>query len=116
MEKRVTPFQNKVYEACREIPAGRVSTYAELARRVGCASPRAVGQALKCNPFAPEVPCHRVVASSRELGGFSGKSSGAEVARKKALLLEEGVGFEDTGKIKPDFVWKFSLAKCDSSA
>ncbi|MCC5849115.1 MAG: MGMT family protein [Verrucomicrobia bacterium] len=115
MKKSVTPFQDRVYRACREIPAGRVSTYAELARRVGCGSPRAVGQALKCNPFAPEVPCHRVVASSRELGGFSGHSAGPEVARKKALLLEEGVGFETSGKIKPDFVWKFSLAKCESS-
>jgi methylated-DNA-[protein]-cysteine S-methyltransferase len=54
-------------------------------------SPRAVGQALKCNPFAPKVPCHRVVASSGALGGFMGQTEGKEIARKISLLKEEGV-------------------------
>lgn len=106
-----TPFQSRVYEACLLIPRGRVATYAGLARAIGCGSPRAVGQALKRNPFAPRVPCHRVVASDRGLGGFSGQSGGEEVDRKRALLASEGVGFAGDGKVKPDFLWEFSLAK-----
>lgn len=107
----VTPFQRGVYEACSRIPPGKVCTYAVLAEAVGCGSPRAVGQALKRNPFAPQVPCHRVVASDRSLGGFMGRQDGPEVARKRALLTEEGVGFDGGGRIKPDCLFEFSLAK-----
>jgi len=106
-----TPFQEKVYEACREIPRGRVCTYAALGRRIGCASARAVGQALKRNPYAPEVPCHRVIASDRRLGGFAGHRTGAETERKKRLLESEGIGFEEADLVKSEFLWEFSLAK-----
>lgn len=107
----VTPFQDRVYAACSQIPCGRVVTYAELARQIGCASPRAVGQALKRNPFAPTVPCHRVVASDRTLGGFSGHRQGPEITRKKALLNGEGVELGEDGRVKSEFLWEFSLAK-----
>lgn len=90
---RVTEFQRKVYEATRQIPRGSVITYGELARRIGCKSPRAVGQALKNNPFAPEVPCHRVIAADGSLGGFFGEKSSDALARKRALLESEGVKF-----------------------
>jgi len=53
-----------------------------------------VGQALKNNPFAPEVPCHRVIKSDLTIGGFAGKTRGMNVQRKKRLLEEEGVRFE----------------------
>ena len=59
-EPKVTPFQSRVYEHLRQIPSGRVSTYALLARALD-SSPRAVGGALRRNPYAPEVPCHRIV-------------------------------------------------------
>jgi methylated-DNA-[protein]-cysteine S-methyltransferase len=95
----VTPFQKKVYEACSRIPKGKVATYGSLAERIECTSPRAVGQALKKNPFAPEVPCHRVVKSDRSLGGFYGQIEGPEVVRKRNLLLEEGVRFDEDGKV-----------------
>ena len=89
----VTPFQSRVYEAVARIPAGRVATYAGLARTLGCGSARAVGQALRRNPFAPRVPCHRVIASDLTLGGFNGQRSGPELERKLRLLAAEGVEF-----------------------
>jgi methylated-DNA-[protein]-cysteine S-methyltransferase len=66
---------------------------------VGCRCPRAVGQALRRNPFAPRVPCHRVLAADLSLGGFSGQRQGPEVARKRQLLLSEGVGFLADGRV-----------------
>ena len=93
MPTKLTEFQRKVYEATRQIPRGSVITYGELARRIGCKSPRAVGQALKNNPFAPEVPCHRVIAADGSLGGFFGEKSADALARKRALLESEGVKF-----------------------
>lgn len=94
----MTRFQRRVYEALREVPRGRVTTYAMLARRVGCGSARAVGQALRRNPFAPSVPCHRVIASDLTIGGFMGKSGGSAVERKARMLAAEGVIFAD-GKL-----------------
>ena len=58
-------------QTCSRIPLGRVSTYGNLADFLG-SSPRAVGNALRRNPYFPIVPCHRVVASSFQLGGFHG--------------------------------------------
>ena len=66
-----TAFERRVYTACSAIPAGRVATYGVLAD-VLASSARAVGQALRRNPYAPRVPCHRVVAAGQGLGGFSG--------------------------------------------
>ncbi len=94
----VTAFQDRVYGALCRVPRGRVTTYKLLAHSIGCRSPRAVGQALKRNPFAPRVPCHRVIASDFSVGGFSGKTSGREVRRKLRMLAEEGVLF-DKGRI-----------------
>ena len=95
----MTPFQKRVYDATKRIPRGKVTTYAALARSIRCGSPRAVGQALKRNPFAPVVPCHRVIASDLTLGGFNGKTSGAQVARKRRLLEAEGVRFAN-GRVR----------------
>ncbi len=89
-----TAFELRVYAALRAVPRGCVTTYAALARAVGIRSPRAVGQALRRNPYAPAVPCHRVIASDGTLGGFNGQRSGTQLRRKKALLAEEGVRFQ----------------------
>lgn len=99
--KRVTPFQKCVYDTISCIPKGKVMTYKNLAEAVGCNSNQAVGQALRKNPFAPRVPCHRVVASDGTLGGFSGFRSGEEIERKQHLLENEGVRFVN-GKISDD--------------
>jgi methylated-DNA-[protein]-cysteine S-methyltransferase len=83
----VTAFQHKVYALARKIPKGKVSGYGKIAKRLK-SSPRAVGQALKKNPFWPKVPCHRVVCSNGLVGGFCGKIN----SKKKIKLLEkEGV-------------------------
>ena len=85
----ITPFQRRVYLELLNVPAGETITYGELARRVGCRSAQAVGQALKRNPFAPVVPCHRVVAADGSIGGYFGERAGEAVERKCALLMAE---------------------------
>lgn len=85
-----TLFQEKVYAVTKLIPKGKVCTYKSLAIFLG-SHPRAVGQALRKNPYAPEVPCHRVVSSDLSLGGFKGHTGGKFLAEKKKLLQEEGV-------------------------
>lgn len=84
----ITEFQRRVYLALLEVPRGSTITYGELAKRIGCGSAQAIGQALKRNPFAPMVPCHRVVARNG-IGGFSGKREGEMIEKKKRLLEEE---------------------------
>ena len=98
-----TAFQEKVYTATKLIPKGKVCTYKSLATFLG-SHPRAVGQALKKNPYAPEVPCHRVVASDLSLGGFKGQTKGKVLAEKKTLLEEEGVLFTASGEVFPNYV------------
>lgn len=88
-----TEFARKVYTALKDVPRGRVITYAALARKIHCRSPRAVGQALRKNPFAPEVPCHRVISSDLSPGGFLGKTNGPTLTRKLQLLASEGISF-----------------------
>jgi methylated-DNA-[protein]-cysteine S-methyltransferase len=98
--KEVTDFQKKVYELMANIPKGKVTTYGELAKALGGSKfSRAVGNAARENPFAPRVPCHRVVRSSGDIGGFSGETSGEEVERKIRMLKEEGVNVGSSGKI-----------------
>ena len=81
-------FYQKVWRACAEIPRGEVRTYGEIARTIGHpGAARAVGQALAANPFAPQIPCHRVIAAS---GAMTGYSAPGGVRRKKAMLLSEG--------------------------
>ena len=96
----VTAFQKRVYEATSRIPRGFVSTYGLVARYIGCRSCRAVGQALRRNPFAPDVPCHRVISADLTIGGFQGQERGGAIARKLALLKEEGVHFSRSGTLQ----------------
>ena len=92
-------FDLSVYRVVSRIPRGRVATYAVVARALRCGSARAIGQALRRNPFAPEVPCHRVISSSLSLGGFQGHRQGAAIDAKRALLKNEGVGFDSSGRL-----------------
>jgi len=85
-----TGFQKKVWQKIKNIPKGKVSTYKLLAFAIKKKKAyQAVGQALKKNPFWPKVPCHRIVKSNGELGGFS---RGKRV--KKRLLEKEEIGFK----------------------
>lgn len=102
-----TNFESRVFEATCLIPKGKVSTYGELAVFLGCQSAQAIGQALKRNPFAPEVPCHRVVKTDLRLGGFHGEAEGPYLAKKRNLLVEEGVSFGDDGRVNPEHCHRF---------
>lgn len=97
-----TPFEKKVWSLLCQIPPGHVSTYGLMSSRLG-SSPRAVGNALRRNPFAPEVPCHRVVATGGQLGGFKGHWStngeGITIDEKKKLLRMEGVKIDPSGRV-----------------
>lgn len=99
-EDRVpTAFEERVYDWISMIPRGCVATYALVGKGVQCGSAQAIGQALKRNPGAPAVPCHRVIKSDLTLGGYSGARSGPEVERKIRLLKAEGVEFDAEGRL-----------------
>jgi O-6-methylguanine DNA methyltransferase len=87
---RATVFARKVYEAAREIPAGRTITYADLANNLGQPNAaRAVGQALGRNPIPLIIPCHRILAAGGKPGGFS--AHGGRATKAKLLALEGAV-------------------------
>jgi methylated-DNA-[protein]-cysteine S-methyltransferase len=80
-------FNRRVYEITRAIPPGRTLTYGEVAQRIGePGSARAVGQALGHNPFAPIVPCHRVLGAGNTGVGFS--ATGGVDTKLKMLEIE----------------------------
>lgn len=97
-----TTFEKRVWTALCQIPKGEITTYGLLSAHLG-SSPRAVGNALRRNPFAPEVPCHRVVATGGTLGGFKGSwpknGEGITIAEKRKLLKGEGITVDDKGKV-----------------
>lgn len=85
LDIRGTAFQQRVWAALRDIPAGETATYAEIARRIGRPKAvRAVGAACGANPIAVVVPCHRVVGQDGKLTGYRWG-----VERKRALLERE---------------------------
>ena len=87
LDVRGTAFQQRVWQALRDIPAGSTESYAEIAARIGApGAARAVARACAANPAAVAVPCHRVV---RQDGGLSGYRWGVE---RKAALLEREAG------------------------
>jgi methylated-DNA-[protein]-cysteine S-methyltransferase len=90
----ITPLQQRVYAAAMEIPRGEVTTYKLLADYIRCGSPRAVRQALRNNPFAPDVPCHRIVRSDLNIGGFAAQTHGPKIKKKTRMLREERVRIE----------------------
>ena len=84
-------FQQKVWALTARIPKGKVATYGDLARQLGTNAYRAVGQAMHNNPYAPTVPCHRVVGSTGKLTGYAGG-----LDKKVAILADEGVEVENS--------------------
>lgn len=110
--KPVTAHQWAVYDFIKKIPSGRVMTYKEVSTALGSGSARSVGSALRNNPFAPYIPCHRVIASDHFVGGFfgewgvKGKDGGKMQEKKLSLLREEGVHFDTKGVlIDRGLVW-----------
>lgn len=90
----VPDFHRRVYDIVRCIPPGQTLTYGDIARRLGLpGSAQAVGRAMGRNPFAPIVPCHRVLAAGGKDGGFSAHGG---VGTKRRMLVIEGVLAEET--------------------
>ena len=86
--KTYSAFYQAVWTACAEIPKGETRTYGWLAKRIGRPhAARAVGRALGANPFAPVIPCHRVIGSDGRMTGYSGAGG---IRRKENLLRREG--------------------------
>jgi methylated-DNA-[protein]-cysteine S-methyltransferase len=110
--QHVTPHQWAVYDYVRTIPCGKVTTYKDIATALNEGSPRSVGGALRNNPFAPFVPCHRIVASNLFVGGFCGEwGVGGETdshgRRKVEMLAKEGVAFTKDGYLRDrEVVWR----------
>jgi methylated-DNA-[protein]-cysteine S-methyltransferase len=88
-------FYGRVWKTMRRIPRGKVTTYGELAKALRTKAYRAVGNACRHNPYAPEVPCHRVVANGGRIGGFGGQTKGRNIRQKIAMLKKEGVSVKD---------------------
>ncbi len=97
-----TAFEKRVWSLLCQIPAGQFSTYGLMSAHLG-SSPRAIGNAMRRNPFAPGVPCHRCVATGGKLGGFKGQwprnGEGVTLDEKRGLLRREGVRFDDAGRV-----------------
>ena len=95
-------FDAKVWKLMEKIPKGRVTTYGLIAKKLNTKAYRAVGNACRKNPYAPRVPCHRVVNSDGSIGGFA---SGTK--KKMAMLKKEGVEIRK-GKIDlKKYLYKF---------
>ncbi|MCJ1302148.1 methylated-DNA--protein-cysteine methyltransferase [Hypocenomyce scalaris] len=114
---KLTTYRKRVLTLLTQVPRGQYTTYKALAnalanlalshdekrktnaKSVGCA--RAIGSAMRNNPFAPVVPCHRVVAADGQIGGFKGDwgEEGRFVREKKRLLREEGVRFNEHERV-----------------
>ncbi len=91
--ERISDFDRAVYEAAREIPAGQISTYGELAAAAGTpGAAREVGASLARNPFPIVVPCHRVLSAAGALHGFS--APGGIDTKRRMLEIEGAPGFE----------------------
>ena len=84
-----TKFQLKVWKYLKNIPKGKVKTYKQVAIGIkGPKSARAVANACDKNPYAPKIPCHRVIRSDGSLGGYSGRGG---IKQKLRLLRSEKV-------------------------
>ena len=79
-------FNQKVWALTSRIPAGKVTTYGHIAKALKTKAYRAVGNAMNRNPYAPKVPCHRVVGSNGSLTGYA-----YGLDKKRAILKSEGV-------------------------
>jgi methylated-DNA-[protein]-cysteine S-methyltransferase len=101
---KLSSYQEASLRLLTEVPRGKVTTYGDLAKELARRDPRwspkasrAVGTAMKNNPCAPQIPCHRVIKSDGNIGNFRGGAEGGIDAKVK-MLRDEGVDVVD-GKI-----------------
>ena len=95
-------FNEQLYKLLKTVPKGKVTTYKELAKALNSKAYRAVGNAMNKNPYAPKVPCHRVVKTNGEVGGFEGGTK-----KKIAMLKKEGVEIKDSKIDLGKFLYRF---------
>lgn len=93
-------FRQKIYSALLAVPKGKVTTYKELAQRTKSKAYRAVGTCMNKNPYAPKVPCHRVISADGSLGGFA-----TGIKNKVKLLKAEEVKIKGS-KIDEKYFYK----------
>jgi methylated-DNA-[protein]-cysteine S-methyltransferase len=101
-------FNQKVWALCARVPKGKVTTYGAIARALGCRGARAIGNAMNRNPYAPAVPCHRVVGSDGRLTGFAGG-----LPKKEAMLRAEGIEIRN-GRVSLAALHEFEAEECAS--
>lgn len=95
-------FNERCYALLRKVPRGKVTTYREIARALNSRAYRAVGNAMNKNPYAPYVPCHRVIKSDGRVGGFA-----SGTGKKVKMLKEEGVAV-NYGRVELEkFLFRF---------
>jgi methylated-DNA-[protein]-cysteine S-methyltransferase len=98
----MTPFNEKCYKILRKVPKGKVTTYKEIAKVLNSLAYRAIGNAMNKNPYAPAVPCHRVINSNGDVGGFF---SGTK--NKVRLLKTEGIEIKNNKIDLDKYLFKF---------
>ena len=96
-------FQDKVLNIAKKIPRGKVTTYKEIGKALNSRAYRAIGTALKNNPYAPKISCHRVIPSNLTLGSYDGRLNNP---KKISLLKKEGIIIKDN-KVDKKFVYLF---------
>ena len=88
-------MNKKIYKKLLQVPPGKITTYGELSRAIGFVNgQRVIGQIMKKNPFPVIIPCHRVVKSNGEIGGYA-----YGISIKKNMLVKEGISISNN-KIK----------------
>ncbi len=83
-------FYEQCYTQLKKVPKGKLTTYKDLAQAVGSNAYRAVGTAMNKNPYAPKVPCHRVINSDGKIGGFaSGTNKKIQMLKKEGIIIKK---------------------------
>lgn len=84
-------FTERCYSKLKEVPKGKVTTYKSIAKQLKTRAYRAVGSAMNKNPYAPSVPCHRVVNSNGNVGQFAhGTKRKIEMLKSEGIVIENG--------------------------
>ena len=99
-------FSEKCYALLKKVPRGKLTTYKEIAKALKSRAYRVVGRAMKNNPYAPDVPCHRVICSDGRIGGYMGKKR-KNILEKINLLESEGVEIRDNKINLARYLYKF---------
>jgi methylated-DNA-[protein]-cysteine S-methyltransferase len=95
-------FNEKCYSILKKVPKGKVVTYKQIANELNSHAYRAVGNAMNKNPYAPNIPCHRVINSNGNIGGFA---TGTE--KKIKLLKKEGIKIKNNKIDLKKYQFKF---------